>query len=80
MILAIDLLGIKCQRPPGHLTNIEADLVVEVKPEGVLIRKWWLVVVDSGQGVQGSCHLEHLFQLILEQLLATAVVIEAEAR
>ena len=39
-----------------------------------------LVVVDGGEGVQGACYLEDFLKLILEKLLATAVVVEAEAR
>jgi len=43
----------------------------------VLVVGWLLSVVDSCQGIQCSCDLEHIAHFVLNELLWFAVVIEA---
>ena len=80
VIQSIDFFRVECKSPSEHFANIEADLIVEIKPHQMIIWLWLLVIVNCCDRVKGTCHLEHFTQFILEKLVWTAVMIKAEAR
>jgi len=79
LVLSVDLLWIEGKCPSEHFTNIQADFIVEVEPVLMHILSRLLIIVDGCKCIQGPGYLEHFLQLILQKLLATAIVIEAEA-
>lgn len=78
MVLSIDHVPIEVQGPSKNLADTEADLVVEVAPQCVLVLVRLLFVVYGCERVEGAGHLEYFGQLVLQKLLPAAVVVEAE--
>ena len=75
----MDLLWVESKGISHDLANVQSDLIVEIEPQGVLIDEWCLIVVYGCKCIQGACHLENFAQLILKELVPTAIMVEAEA-
>ena len=74
----MNFLGVETHCVPHQLTNLQANLVVHIKLSNVLVVSRVLLVVNGRQSVQSTSNLEDMTHFILEKLLSSAVMVEAE--
>ena len=74
----MNFLGVECHGVSHQLADAQTDLVMHVEERHMLVISWVLFVVDGGETVKSTCHLEDIAHFVLEKSFTTAVVIKAE--